>query len=52
MTVSSASAGLNVAAVYKQFAANAPALSGDGYQVILDLCDTLILLHTYLSCKC
>lgn len=35
MIVSSASAGLNVASVYKQFAAGATALSGDGYQALV-----------------
>ena len=35
MIISSASAGLNVASVYKQFAAGAPALSGDGYQALV-----------------
>ena len=32
MVVASASAGLNIAAIYKQFASTSPALVGDSYQ--------------------
>jgi OFA family oxalate/formate antiporter-like MFS transporter len=35
MVVSSASAGLNVASIYKQFAATSSALSGDSYQALV-----------------
>lgn len=35
MIVSSASAGLNVAAIYKQFAATSPALTGDSFQALV-----------------
>lgn len=35
MIICSASAGLNVAAIYKQFASTAPALSGDGFQSLV-----------------
>lgn len=35
MIVCSASAGLNVAAIYKQFAASSPALTGDSFQALV-----------------
>lgn len=35
MIVCSASAGLNVASIYKQFANSSPALAGDGYQALV-----------------
>ena len=35
MIIGAASCGLNVASVYKQFASNAPALAGDGFQSLV-----------------
>lgn len=35
MIIGAASAGLNVASIYKQFASNAPALAGDGFQSLV-----------------